>query len=155
MTPFSKDPITFGGGSKLYSTWILGETRSDIELIYYLPTALNGLYFGLTRAFLLLSNLGFGLLGLGLTACQAFCHGIRCSFLVVKFGFCVTNCTRPRSFLQIWWLGHGFSNLERFPNYCFEVTFDTRTREFQYKILNRYLVTNSFPHKIRLRISEL
>ena len=42
-----------------------------------MPPALMDYAFGLTRAFLLQGNLSFGLLGQGLTASQAICHGIR------------------------------------------------------------------------------
>ena len=37
----------------------------------------------------------------------------------------------------------------------FKVLNDTKSREFQYEILNRYLTTNSFLHKIGLTASQL
>ena len=37
----------------------------------------------------------------------------------------------------------------------FTVALNTKTREFQYKILNRYLVTNTFLHKVGLKPSAL
>lgn len=40
-------------------------------------------------------------------------------------------------------------------NLPFKVVLDTKSREFQYKILNRYLTTNSFLHKIGLIASPL
>ena len=40
-------------------------------------------------------------------------------------------------------------------NLPFKVLNDTKSREFQYKILNRYLTTNAFLHKIGLRTSPL
>ena len=40
-------------------------------------------------------------------------------------------------------------------NLPFKVVIDTKSREFQYKILNRYLTTNSFLHKIGLIASPL
>lgn len=40
-------------------------------------------------------------------------------------------------------------------NLPFKVVVDTKSREFQYKILNRYLTTNSFLHKIGLIASPL
>ena len=54
---------------------------------------------------------------------------------------------------------------EQFPNICldwrdiyklpFSVLIDTKSREFQYRILNRYLTTNSFLYKIGLANSPL
>ena len=54
---------------------------------------------------------------------------------------------------------------EQFPDICldwhdiyklpFNVLIDTKSREFQYRILNRYLTTNSFLHKIGLANSPL
>ena len=54
---------------------------------------------------------------------------------------------------------------EQYSNVCLEwrkiyslpskVLIDTKSREFQYKILNRYLTTNSFLHKIGLIASPL
>ena len=37
----------------------------------------------------------------------------------------------------------------------FTVALNTKTREFQYKILNRYLVTNTFLHKVGLKPTAL
>ena len=55
--------------------------------------------------------------------------------------------------------------MKQYPNEClewqeiynlpFKVLLDTKSREFQYKILNRYLTTNSFLYKIRLTASPL
>ena len=54
---------------------------------------------------------------------------------------------------------------EQFPDICldwhdiyklpFNVVIDTKSREFQYRILNRYLTTSSFLHKIGLANSPL
>ena len=40
-------------------------------------------------------------------------------------------------------------------NLPFKVVNETKSREFQYKILNRYLTTNAFLHKIGLIASPL